>query len=36
LQEGKLAKEVLFISKGALKIAGITDKGNEVINFCLS
>lgn len=35
-EEGKIANEIFFVSKGVLKIASITDKGNEVIHFFFS
>ncbi|WP_264537497.1 Crp/Fnr family transcriptional regulator [Flavobacterium sp. N1736] len=33
LEEGKIANEIFFVCKGVLKIASITDKGNEVVHF---
>lgn len=35
-EEGKIANEIFFVTKGVLKIASITDKGNEVIHFFFS
>jgi CRP-like cAMP-binding protein len=32
-KEGKIANEIFFVCKGVLKIASVTDKGNEVIHF---
>jgi CRP-like cAMP-binding protein len=33
LEDGKAANEIFFVCKGVLKIASVTDKGNEVIHF---
>ena len=33
LQEGKVARELFFISNGILKITHVNDKGNEVVLF---
>ncbi|TDO73198.1 CRP-like cAMP-binding protein [Flavobacterium chryseum] len=35
-EEGKAATEIFFVCKGVLKIASITEKGNEVIHFFFS
>jgi CRP-like cAMP-binding protein len=35
-KEGKIANEIFFVCKGVLKIASVTDKGNEVIHFFFS
>jgi CRP-like cAMP-binding protein len=36
LQEGEISKELFFICKGVLKLANVSDKGNEVIHYFLS
>ncbi|MDJ1486024.1 Crp/Fnr family transcriptional regulator [Cytophagaceae bacterium YF14B1] len=35
LQEGAIAKELFFICKGVLKLANVSEKGNEVVRYFL-